>query len=220
MVYIRIQITNGRNIARSFFPLIRLCASKKRGSYISSINVNEAEEWKRTWRQIRVNIVRNVKHFLFFSTRLLTELLAKASPSTRIFSVRASIPAPGFAIRRFDTVARCFRTPATFLLLPPSARNRRENKRGQEVTQWRWPTYTPTIFPSVPAISSLLYDSPPFPRPPRAPQFYFLSAATRSPILIKRISRHQFRVPWSPRDINYGRQYTRRASYVCRFEYR
>lgn len=127
---------------------------------------------------------------------------------------------PRFAIRRFDTVARCFRTPATFLLLPPSARNRRENKRGQEVTQWRWPTYTPTIFPSVPAISSLLYDSPPFPRPPRAPQFYFLSAATRSPILIKRISRHQFRVPWSPRDINYGRQYTRRASYVCRFEYR
>lgn len=93
MVYIRIQITNGRNIARSFSPLIRLCASKKRGSYISSINVNEAEEWKRTWRQIRVNIVRNVKHFLFFSTRLLTELLAKASPSTRIFSVRASIPA-------------------------------------------------------------------------------------------------------------------------------
>lgn len=218
MVYIRIQITNGRNIARSFSPLICLCASKKRGSYISSINVNETEEWKRTWRQILVNILRNIKHFLFFSTRLLTELLAKASPSTRIFSVRASIPR--FAIRRFDTVARCFRTPATFLLLPPSARNRRENKRGQEVTQWRWPTYTPTIFPSVPAISSLLYDSPPFPRPPRAPQFYFLSAATRSPILIKRISRHQFRVPWSPRDINYGRQYTRRASYVCRFEYR
>lgn len=219
MVYIRIQITNGRNIARSFSPLIRLCASKKRGSYISSINVNETEEWKRTWRQIRVNIAKRKTFPLFFDAS--PHGIAGQSESIHSdFLCPRFHSGPRFAIRRFDTVARCFRTPATFLLLPPSARNRRENKRGQEVTQWRWPTYTPTIFPSVPTISSLLYDSPPFPRPPRAPQFYFLSAATRSPILIKRISRHQFRVPWSPRDINYGRQYTRRASYVCRFEYR
>lgn len=220
MVYIRIQITNGRNIARSFSPLIRLCASKKRGSYISSINVNETEEWKRTWRQIRVNIVRNVKHFLFFSTRLLTELLAKASPSTRIFSVRASIPA--LDSRSADSIPSLGVSEhplhSSSSPLPPGIDGRtRGDKRLRSGVD---PRIHLRFFHRSPRYLPFFTTPPPFPRPPRAPQFYFLSAATRSPILIKRISRHQFRVPWSPRDINYGRQYTRRASYVCRFEYR
>lgn len=220
MVYIRIQITNGRNIARSFSPLIRLCASKKRGSYISSINVNETEEWKRTWRQIRVNIVRNIKHFLFFSTRLLTELLAKASPSTRIFSVRASIPA--LDSRSADSIPSLGVSEhplhSSSSPLPPGIDGRtRGDKRLRSGVDprihlrffHRSPRYLPFFTTPLPSLDLLERRNFISYRPRRDP-----------PILIKRISRHQFRVPWSPRDINYGRQYTRRASYVCRFEYR
>lgn len=149
MVYIRIQITNGRNIARSFSPLIHLCASKKRGSYISSINVNETEEWKRTWRQIRVNIVRNVKHFLFFSTRLLTELLAKASPSTRIFSVtlpfRPSIRDPPIRYRRsVFSNTRYIPSPPPFR---PESTGEQEGTRGYAVALTHVYTYDFSIGP-------------------------------------------------------------------------
>lgn len=135
MVYIRIQITNGRNIARSFSPLIRLCASKKRESYISSINVNGG---------MKTNLETDPGEYC--AKRKTFPLFFDASPhgiAGQSESIHSDFlcprfhSGPRFAIRRFDTVARCFRTPATFLLLPPSARNRRENKRGQEVTQWR-----------------------------------------------------------------------------------
>lgn len=94
-----------------------------------------------------------------------------------------------FAIHRFDTVGRYVGYDVT---------------RGQEVTQWRWPTRTYRFFHRPRDIFPSLWL--PLPSRYSSSQFYFLSAATRFlPILIKRISRHQFRVPWSPRDINYGR---------------
>lgn len=192
MVYTRVE-ANSTNIARSFFPRwdVNLFASlleKTRGSIVDKCKrdggmLGEINPGKYCAGSQHAE--RDIKHFLvFFSTRLLTEFLAKASK--RVHPLGFSLP---FAIHRFDTGRSLFQNtryippPPPPLPLESTAEN---TARGQEVTQWRWPAYTPTIFPSASAISSLLYDSPlPFPRPLRAPryswQFYFLSARDAIP---------------------------------------
>lgn len=138
MVYIRIQITNSRNIARSFPPLIYSPLRLEKTGKLHFVDKCKRDGGMKT------NLETDPGEYC--AKRKTFPLFFDASPhgiAGQSESIHSDFLCPRFhsgprsAIRRFDTVARCFRTPATFLLLPPSARNRRENKRGQEVTQWR-----------------------------------------------------------------------------------
>lgn len=162
---------------------------KKRGSYISSMNVNEEIFGDESgWISCGGGGKRKTFPRFFFSFSFRTRSPdgipgrseAKLPGSTTGFSpFRPPIRDPPIRYRRSE---HPLHSPS------PRPESTGENiTRGQEVTQWRWPTYTPTIFPSAPAISSLLYDSPslslPFPSSAArcSWQFYFLSAATRFP---------------------------------------
>lgn len=142
-----------------------------------------------------MNIVRNVKHFLFFSTRLLTELLAKASPSTRIFSVRASIPA--LDSRSADSISSLgvSEHPLHSSSSPfrPESTGEQEGTRGYAVALTHVYTYDFSIGPRDIFPSLRL----PLPSLDLLERRNFISYRPRRdpPILIKRISRHQFRVP-------------------------
>lgn len=141
--------------------------------------------WNSNRRQIRI-LRTEWEHKTFprlFFRRVWRNWWAKSKWVTGIFS--ASVRDPPIRYRRSVR----WRTPAT-------------TSRGDKRLRSGVDPRAPTDFSTVPAISSLLYDSP-LPSNASSSQFYFLSGtATRFlPILIKRISRHQFRVPWSPRDI-------------------
>lgn len=154
---------------------------KKRGSYISSMNVNEEIFGDESgWISRRGG--GNISSILFFF--FLQDVSPDGIPG------RSEAKLPGFSPFRPPIRDPPIRYRRNTRYIPPSPRPESTGEnitRGQEVTQWRWPTYTPTIFPSAPAISSLLYDSPslPLPFPSSAArcswQFYFLSAATRFP---------------------------------------
>lgn len=194
---------------------------KKRGSYISSMNVNEEIFGDESaWISRRGGGKRKTFPRFFFSfsfrTRPLTGFLAGAKRSYRDPLQDFLHSGPRFAIHRFDTVG----TPATFP--PPPARNRRERTlRGDKrLRSGVDPRIHLRFFHRPPRYLPFFTTPPPSPCPsPRAPRVAlgnFISYRPRrdSPILIKRISRHQFRVPWSPRDINYGRAIYPRAAQV------
>lgn len=208
MVYTRVE-ANSTNIARSFFPRwdVNLFASlleKTRGSIVDKCKRDGGmlgETNPGEYCAGSQHAERDIKHFLvFFSTRLLTEFLAKASK--RVHPLGFSLP---FAIHRFDTGRSLFQNTRYIPPPPPplpgiDGREHCEGTRGYAVALTRVYTYDfsiglrdifpslrlPPSLPSTPSSAALLLAIL-FPIGPRRD----------SPILIKRISRHQFRVPWS-----------------------
>lgn len=209
----------GRNIARSFPPLIYSPLRLEKTGKLHFVDKCKRDGGMKT------NLETDpgeycAKHktfpFFFSSRNCWPKRVHPLGFSLSALPFRPSIRDPPIRYRRsvFPNT-RYIPPPPPFR---PESTGEQEGTRGYAVALTHVYTYDFSIGPRDIFPSLRL----PLPSLDLLERRNFISYRPRRdpPILIKRISRHQFRVPWSPRDINYGRQYTRRASYVCRFEYR
>lgn len=181
---------------------------KKRGSYISSMNVNEEIFGDESgWISRRGGGKRKTFPRFFFSFSFRTR-----SPDG--IPGRSEAKLPGFSPFRPPIRDPPIRYRRNTRYIPLSLRGDKRLRSGVD------PRIHLRFFHRPPRYLPFFTTPPPSPCPsPRAPRVAlgnFISYRPRrdSPILIKRISRHQFRVPWSPRDINYGRAIYPRAAQV------